>query len=460
MSFLRSYEREMAQYTDAPAVFHTAAAYALLGAALTSGEHRCQLAGGVPIKWLNLWVFLIGDAGNSRKSTAVNMADEVLARSIPQMRAPNDGSPEGFAKDFCVKDLQGTPGSGGNAASIMVSSEMGALLMNMQKDYMKPMKGMFMDFFDVPAVYKRKLSKEEFTVRRPRFSMLGAVATELLPNLSSAEDWLGGFMSRALLIPAKRTRTLDRAGTPPEKVYIDLAAELTATLAAWKRTRIRARKAMPRKKTKAERKAKTFLFDYDDAAMKEVRRLKGTLEQSFNQQVDILRSRADSHLMKMAAIEQVSMDPTSTVITKAAVTAAWPLFSYWWERAPGIMEVCFARSNNDMEGDRLARRLLRVVHEAGDLGISEQEAMRQTVLSREHFQKAVASLQFAQHIEATDPGDGGLTRLRALGKLKDFRDGPSAPVLTLPKRTRAKRAAGNPMSLSGTESPSEGSPDA
>jgi hypothetical protein len=409
MSFLRKYEQEMRKYTDAPDVFHTACAYALMGAALTKFNYRCLLSGGVPARWTNLWVFIVGDSAESRKSTCVNMAGEVLNRAMRGLRTPDDGSPEGFAKDFVMKEAQ----QRGDAAGLLIQSEMGMFLMNLRKEYMAPLKGMLMDFYDVPPVYRKKLSREEFSVSRPRFSMLGAVATELLPNLTSAEDWLGGFMNRALLIPGRRTRYVENAGTPDDGVYANLAGDMKRTLKAWQRTRKAAAKKMP-KGTNGKRR--TFLFEYSPEALKERKVLKKNLTKHLDPNVKLLHGRADVHLMKLAAIEQICMDPTGTTISKDALRAAWPLFQHWWDESPLVMEAAFARGNADLEGDRLARRLLRMVREAGTTGFTEQSLMQASVLDWERFNKAVMSLEAAGVVERHNTGEGGATIIRERAK--------------------------------------------
>ena len=459
MSFLRKYETEMAKYTDAPAVFHTGAAYSLLGACLSSSEFRLLLDAGVPTKWTNLWVFLIGDTARSRKSTAVAMAAEVMNRTLPLLRAPDDGSPEGFLKDLMDKqrNWENRPKNMKHLkrderpvgpASFLMSLELGAFLMNTQKDYAKPIKGQFMELFDVPATYTRRLSKEKFSVNRPRLSILGGIATELLPNLTEAQDWLGGFMNRALLIPGRSERKLERAGTPPEVCYIDLSECLFSTLQEWKRTRIAAKKKMPK-----SAKEEHFLVPFTDDALKEFAHLKKACQTGVDLNVDLLRGRADLHFQKLCAIEQVSADPSVPEIRIEAVRAAWPLFKYWWDQSPEVMDQAFARSNADVQGDRLSRRLLRVVRAAGDLGVRESDAMRSTVLDTDRFQNAVSALVAANYAERFDAGDN-IARLRVVreraGDLAFDAAGNELEVkgpVDLDARRRRNKKAANPMSL-------------
>jgi len=398
-NFLRAYEAAMVQYTDAPSIFHRGLATSLMGAALTTFDNRCLLYGGTSRRWTNIWLLVIGDSGRSRKTTTVHMMAEVLSRMEcgSELRAPDDGSPEGFAKDFVARERR----QKGNAASLMVQGEMYSFLSSLMKDYMKSMKAMLMDFYDCPIIYKRTLSKEEFSVKRPRFSMVGGLASELLPSMTTSDDWLGGFLGRCLLIHAGSNTVLDSPGTPPPALYTKLARNADDTLRVWRKTRMTEQKKL---KEKGEKGA-LFLFDYNDPAQKRVKELLGEYKEVENENVNILRSRAPLHLQKLAAIEQVCLDPTSPLITAAAVDSAAVLWKHYMDGAPLLLQGSFARSNADLEGDRLPRRILRVVRDAPN-GVDEVKLMEATVLDWEKFQKAMQTLEAAGFVRREDAGDG------------------------------------------------------
>lgn len=386
----------MSKYTDAPDVFHSAIASNILAAALTRWRYRCLLGGSTKPRWTNMWTFLVGDSAESRKSTAVEMGLEVINRTMEEILLPEDCSPEGFARAY-VKRVGSNTQS--DAAGLLVHSELGLFLMSLQKEYMQSMKYMMMAFYDSPATFSRQLSQQEFTVRRPRFSLFGGIALELLPVMTSTEDWLGGFMNRGLIIYAQRSRTMERAVTVPDSAYDDLAKKLHATLREWRTTRM----AMS-KKMKSDDLG-TFLFNYDEDGLKAAKALKKSMQHSIDPNVKILHGRSDQHLITLAAVEQISMDPSSPAITKKAVEAATPLFKHWWTYAPEVLEMAFARSNKDTEGDRLARRALRLIRNAPN-GFPERELMKSTVLDWEHFERAIRSLEFSGIIERVDAGDG------------------------------------------------------
>jgi len=390
-AFLRRYIAEMPKYTDAAEVFHPACAYAIYGALLTRWKYRCVLEGGTPPRWSNLWVILVGDSGDARKSTALNMSLDILLKVDPAIVAPTDGSAEGFLQHL-VKMHREQPG---NATGLLASSEFSQMLQSFQRSYSAGLKSLMMDFFDVPPVFKRALVKNSFEIPQPRVGLLGAVAIELLPGMSTQEDWLGGFFSRAMLIHGKRTRTLDRARTPPPEVMKSLADGLWDNLRAWR---------------KSQFKLGRPLFDYNTDALKVTKLLpKVPKEPNLNNTL----SRASSHLMKLAAIEQIDEDPKAKVIGKAATQRALEYIMVWWNSVPDVIDECFARRREDFEGDRLAKRIHRYVLRQG--GVSAwTKVMKNCSLSSEHMKRAINSLTEAGLIEQYQRVDDGPVFLRTL----------------------------------------------
>ena len=378
--FLRDYEKSMAQFTDAPAVFHRAAAYGIFGALMTRWKYRCRLQGGSPARWSNLWVLLVGDSGEGRKSTAVRMAEDVLMSVDPDILAPHDGSPEGFLADLVKRQQR----CSGNAANFIIQPEFTTLLASFKKSYALSLKPLLMDFYDVPNVFKKALAKSNFTIPTPRVSMLGAIATELLPIYSEQEDWLGGFFSRTLLIKGERTRTLARAKTPPDDVIAKHADALKSVMRRWRNSQFAIKRP---------------LLDYDDAGVKAAAQLPPMPEEE-NLRGSL--TRGGVHLMKCAAIEQIDADPESRAIGKAAVERALELILHWWNTVPDVIDQCYARGRGEFEGDRLAKRIYRYIlkqQERTNNDVSWVEVMRACALHGDHMQKAVASLQQAGMLE-------------------------------------------------------------
>lgn len=375
--FLREYERSMAQYTDAPAVFHTGSAYAIFGALLTRHYHRCVLQGGMPPRWTNLWVFLVGDSGDSRKTTAIAMAQDILRRVDEEMDAPSEGSPEGFLMWLLKREKA----QAGNATGVIIAGEMATLLTQWDRAYASSMKPILMEIYDVPPMHKRELVKNSFEIPRPRISMLAGIATELLPSLSESDDWLGGFFSRALVVYGERTRHIARPSTPPDEVMVKHASNVWKALSEWR---------------KSQKKLQRPLFDYAKDALSTVEKLPKPSDDANLRQ---FLSRAPVHLMKLAAIEQIDEDPTARAIGKKAVERALEYVMYWHRTVPNVLEECFARGQKDMQGDRMAKRVNRYLQRSKDGQASWGDIMRSCALHGPEIRKAVESLLEAGMVE-------------------------------------------------------------
>lgn len=396
--FLRSYEASMAQYTDAPEVFHRAAAYSIFGTLMTRWKYRCRLQGGSPARWSNLWVLLVGDSGEGRKSTAVRMAEDVLMDVDSSVLAPHDGSPEGFLQDLVKKEQQ----MPGNAATVIIQPEFTTLLASFKKSYALSLKPLLMDFYDVPNIFKKALSKSSFLIPSPRVSMLGAIATELLPVYSEQEDWLGGFFSRTMIIKGERSRTCARAKTPPDEIIAKHAQALRGVMKRWRNSQVSMTPARP-------------LLDYDGAGAKaaallpplpEEENLRGSL------------TRGSVHLMKCAAIEQIDENPEARAIGRAAVERAMELVLHWWNTVPDVIDQCYARGRGEFEGDRLAKRIYRYVlkqQERSGEDVAWIEVMRSCAIHTDHMSRAVDSLVQAGMLQKPrSDGESAESFLRAV----------------------------------------------
>ncbi|TAL42372.1 MAG: hypothetical protein EPN91_08310 [Salinibacterium sp.] len=385
--FLRSYESSMAKHTDAPEVFHPACAYAAFGALLTRRKYRCVLAGGVPPRWTNTWVLLVGDSGDSRKTTAISMSHEVMRRVDDTIDAPTDGSPEGLLGWLSKRHQQ----EENNASGIIVAGEFALMLTQYERSYSISMKPLLMELFDVPAVKKRALAKSEFTIPQPRISMLGGVAIELLPTMSTAEDWLGGFFSRCMLIHGVRTKEMKRGSTPTEAEYLKHADALHGCMRRWRNNQL---------------KLKRPLFDYDNAALKVVDKLPRPPEEP---NLKMSLARASVHLHKLSAIEQIDENPEAKAIGKKATRRALDyLMEAWWKKVPEVIDECFARGRGDFEGDRLAKRIHRYVIRH-DGKCSWSEVMRGCALKSDEVRKSINSLEDAKMVKLGEGTDGEVT---------------------------------------------------
>jgi len=389
--FLRDYEASMSRFTDAPEEYHRAAAYTVFGAGLTKWRYRCILHGGVPPRWCNLWVLLIGESGEGRKSTAVRMAEQVLASFDDTLHGPTDGSAEGFLMDWVKKNRNANKAKGASdAASILIQPEFSVMLASAERSYNASLKPILTDLYDVPPLFKRTLAKTEWEIPKPRLSMLGAIAVEMLPHYTQQVDWLGGFFNRALLITAQRKRTMARAGTPSDDVMVGHSDALWRVLKAWKHSQFNMGRP---------------LFDYDKAAAARVEKLIPRMPKEPNLVATL--TRASTHLMKCAAIEQIDADPTAKSIGVAAVDRAFELIDHWWRTVPDIIDECFSRDQSDFGGDRLPKRIYRYCLKHGNVDgwVEYAEVMRACALNTMMMNSAVDALVLSGMMEKRQDED-------------------------------------------------------
>ena len=401
--FLRAYEASMTRFTDAAPSFHQASALTVFGALLTRYRYRAVLEGGVPPRWTNLYTVIVSGSG-TRKSTAVRMAEEILMRVDASMLAPSDGSPEGFLTHLTQRDRALT----NNACAFFVSPEFSMMLMQFQRNYSAILKPLLMDLYDVPAVFKRKLTKMEYAIPQPRVSILGAIATELVPSLTDQFDWLGGFFGRCMLITGEPTTRMKFGKTPPNEVYAKHADALFECLKAWRK----------KQRTLGSGTSRPY-FNYNAAALKVAGKLPEVPDEPVLSNV---LSRASVHLMKVAAIEQVDEDPLATVIGPAATQRALDFVMEWWKGMPELVDSCFSRSRQDFEGDRLPKRLSKYIEKSPGGLVTYAQAMVNCALDSRRMNEAVRSLQeagLAEMVSAEDLGKeavGTGLHLKFIGK--------------------------------------------
>lgn len=177
-----------ATLTDAPTIFHLFSGLTLLASAVRR-RAWVQGFGGRPL-YPNLWSVLIAPSSVYRKSTALNIARDLMADvSIPVL-------PEDFSREMLVEILSSTP------QGTFVWSEFGSAIAQFDKDYMSGIKDMLADMYDCPDSYKRMLKGGTFEVQSPCLSILGATNIDwMVDKKNIRNDMRGGFLARCLFVP-------------------------------------------------------------------------------------------------------------------------------------------------------------------------------------------------------------------------------------------------------------------
>lgn len=387
--FLRQYESAMADYTDAPTVFHRATAYAVYGALLSTGFTRLRIASGPEPMWPNLWMVLVGGSAQSRKTTSIHFGSVVARMSDKFVVAPDSFTAEGFAQYLfqLQEGFQGVP-KGHGPAALLVLPEMSQFLLEAQRQYASANKSMLMSMYDAKT-FRRQLSRSTIEVKLPRVSMLGGIAPELLSSHTDTADWQGGFMSRTMLVHGRRSHTLKEPTPVPDSVFRKLVTVLQSRLRA---------AALARRANKAKWQKKGFanaILDFEPSA----RKLWGSTPATHTDPaLNFTLGRSQAHLAKMAAIEQMDMDPEAWVITEKAVRNGMELWQQWWDESPRLVRSCFSRSQADFGGDKLALRIYRVLLDC-DEPVEQSIVMRATAVHANAFQAAIAALKLADMLD-------------------------------------------------------------
>jgi len=386
--FLRQYEKTMASYTDAPPVFHRAAAYSVYGALLSTGTARVRIAAGPEPIWPNLWMVLVGGSAQSRKTTAIHFATTVATSTDKFICAPDSFTPEGFAQYLfgLQEGHNGVPRGHGPAALINLP-EMSQFLLEAQRQYASANKSMLMSMYDAKS-FRRQLSRGVLEVKFPRVSMLGGIAPELLASHTDTADWQGGFMSRTCLIYGQRKTHLASPTPVPDRTFRQLVTVLKNRLDG---VRV-ARRA--NKKAWAKKGHTNALLDFEPSARKLWSKIPTTHS---DPALNFTLGRSQNHLAKMSAIEQVDMDPSAWCITEKAVRVAMEMWQQWWDDSPRLVRSCFSRSQSDFGGDKLALRIYRVLLECQE-PIEQSVIMRATAIHANAFQAALAALKMANMV--------------------------------------------------------------
>jgi len=202
-TFIERYIRWASDLTDAAPQYHQAGAFTILSAML-SGSVRLQTSFGTIIP--NLWFMILADTTLTRKSTAMDIAMELLAEVSPNAILATDGSPEGILS--ALKDRTKQP-------SIYFRDEFTGLLEAItNKDYMAGMAEQFTKLYDGKTI-KRLLRKEEIRITEPRFIMFtGGVKTKT-QSLLNEEHINSGFIPRFIFITAVADPSRVRPVGPP-----------------------------------------------------------------------------------------------------------------------------------------------------------------------------------------------------------------------------------------------------
>ena len=191
---------------DAAWQYHEVGAMCILSS-LLSGVVRLPTSFGVIVP--NLWFMILADTTLTRKSTAMDMAMELLLEVEPEAVLATDGSLEGLLQSLSTRPSR--PG-------VFWRDEFSGLLeMIRKKDYYAGMIESLTKLYD-GKYQKRVLRKEIIEIRDPILIIFcGGIRTRIL-NIVEQEYIISGFLPRFIFVEAKSDITQYRPIGPITEV--------------------------------------------------------------------------------------------------------------------------------------------------------------------------------------------------------------------------------------------------
>ena len=193
---------------DAAAQYHQAGAFVCLSSVLC-GSVRLPTSYGTIVP--NVWFMILADTTLTRKSTAMDIAMDLLmdAENGEDAIMATDGSIEGLLSALSMR-----PGK----PSIFLRDEFSGLIEQMtKKDYMAGMPELLTKLYD-GKLQKRILRKETIEVRDPRLIVFAGGIKNKITGLLSHEHVSSGFMPRFIFITAESDiKRLKPIGPPSTK---------------------------------------------------------------------------------------------------------------------------------------------------------------------------------------------------------------------------------------------------
>ena len=205
-SFVERYVEWAKTVGDAAWQYHEAGAFIMLSSVLC-GSIRLPTRYGNIVP--NLWFMILADTTLTRKSTAMDLATDILMEVDESILMATDGSLEGL-----MTSLAGRAGK----PSLFLRDEFTGFMEQMtKKDYMSGMKEFLTKLYD-GRMQRRLLRKEEITIKDPRLVMFAGGIKSKMQRIVTSEDVESGFMPRFVFVTAESDPARVKPLGPPEQV--------------------------------------------------------------------------------------------------------------------------------------------------------------------------------------------------------------------------------------------------
>ena len=351
--FLRDYISFAKTITDAPEEFH-------LGAGLTALSTACGSkiiypGFGGRRQWPNLYTLLIAPSGLFRKSTAVGIAEDLIAEVDSDLILSGEQSREKFLSLLKT-----------NPNVLYPISEFSAVLSMWNRDYSQGFKEIVVDLFDCRQEYSRQTLKDgKLTIIKPSLNILAASTLDWLKEKLTEGDMRGGLMGRFIVIPGI-TKGEDRGlNLNMDKAAQGKMVEFLRNLRAIENSWVDISKVLPEFNGWVKKAEKAISVDPE---------LLG------------FQSRLASHTLKLAVLLAISeqvlplkkYELSADNLNRAFILGKWLI-----DQATSLAETGFVKSRTEQQ----VQRLLSLAGQDG--GIDRHQAIRRTHLKSKEFDQIV-----------------------------------------------------------------------
>ena len=190
-TFVEQYIRWASGVGDAAVQYHQAGAFVILSSILC-GSVRVPTSFGAIIP--NLWFMILADTTLTRKTTAMDMAMDMVLEVDEDVLLATDGTIEGMMRSMMMR-----PGK----PSVFLRDEFTGLMEQItKKDYMAGTAELLTKLYDGKP-QKRVLSKEVIDVKKPRLIVFAGGIKDRMQSLLTYEHVSSGFMPRFVFITAE-----------------------------------------------------------------------------------------------------------------------------------------------------------------------------------------------------------------------------------------------------------------
>ena len=219
-TFVEAYSKWASGLSDAAPQYHQAGAFVILSS-LVSGAVTLATSYGSIIP--NLWFMILADTTLTRKSTAMDIAMDLVEEVNVDAIMATDGSLEGMLAALAIRPKK---------PSVFLRDEFSGLIEAIiKKDYLAGMAEMFTKLYD-GKLMKRILKREVIEVRDPRLIIFAGGIKDKVTSLLTHEHVSSGFIPRFVFITAESDINKVRPLGPPSTTSIGGRARIIEQVAA------------------------------------------------------------------------------------------------------------------------------------------------------------------------------------------------------------------------------------